>query len=120
MLEGLLEEDDEVVQVWYLLGWVSYLQAKCAPPDEAMGQQDSARTCLHKAKKLAAKLGCDDEAMMAHVEELMAELGPGNGPPDSEDDDAAPMEDNVDDEEELLQSSDDEEEVTKENEHMEQ
>nr|XP_032820947.1 uncharacterized protein LOC116948411 isoform X1 [Petromyzon marinus] len=119
VLEGLLEEDDEVVQVWYLLGWVSYLQAKCAPPDEAAGQQDSARTCLHKAKKLAAKLGCDDEAMMAHVEEVMAELGPGDGPPDSEDDDAAPMEDGVDDEEELLQSSD-EEEVTKEDEHMEQ
>lgn len=25
MLEGLLREDDEVVGVWYLMGWLHYL-----------------------------------------------------------------------------------------------
>jgi hypothetical protein len=27
VLDGLLEEDDEVVETWYLLGWVNSLRA---------------------------------------------------------------------------------------------
>ncbi|XP_075128119.1 uncharacterized protein LOC142201191 [Leptodactylus fuscus] len=50
VLEGLLEEDDEVIQVWYLLGWVCYLQAKESEEEEAF--KDSARTYLRKAKKV--------------------------------------------------------------------
>ncbi|MGH0163375.1 UNVERIFIED_CONTAM: hypothetical protein FKN15_044907 [Acipenser sinensis] len=49
ILESLLEEDDEVVQVWYLLGWVCYLQVE--KPEETEAFKDSARTYLTKAKK---------------------------------------------------------------------
>ncbi|XP_041104771.1 probable assembly chaperone of rpl4 isoform X2 [Polyodon spathula] len=50
ILESLLEEDDEVVQVWYLFGWVCYLQVE--KPEETEAFKDSARTYLTKAKKL--------------------------------------------------------------------
>ncbi|MBN3305633.1 uncharacterized protein LOC136760152 [Amia ocellicauda] len=76
VLEQLLEEDDEVVQVWYLLGWLCYLQAE--KPEEADAFKDSARTYLTKAKKLYSKLKCDDAPMLEHTEQLLAELGPGD------------------------------------------
>ncbi|XP_075872110.1 uncharacterized protein LOC142881614 isoform X1 [Nelusetta ayraudi] len=38
VLEGLLEEDDEVVQVWYLSGWVCYLQLEKVK--EQRGRED--------------------------------------------------------------------------------
>ncbi|EEC05417.1 conserved hypothetical protein [Ixodes scapularis] len=43
VLDGLVEEDDEVVDVWYLLGWLNYLRA-----GEYM---DNARFYLTKAKQ---------------------------------------------------------------------
>ncbi|XP_064410838.1 uncharacterized protein SI:DKEY-12J5.1 isoform X4 [Latimeria chalumnae] len=102
VLEGLLEEDDEVVQVWYLLGWVCYLQTeKC---DEGEAFKDSARTYLTKAKKLYVKLKCDDSQLLEHTEQLLAELGPGAGPQDL-DDDELPLENIGDD---FVPSSEDE------------
>ncbi|KAG7469994.1 hypothetical protein MATL_G00134940 [Megalops atlanticus] len=104
VLEGLLEEDDEVVQVWYLLGWVCYLQAE--KPEEAETFKDSARTYLTKAKKLYLKLRCDDLAMLEHVEQLLGELGPGDEDADSGDE-RLPLDTIGDD---FVQSSDDEDE----------
>ncbi|XP_029115817.1 probable assembly chaperone of rpl4 [Scleropages formosus] len=102
VLEGLLEEDDEVVQVWYLLGWVCYLQVD--KPEEGDASRDSARTYLSKAKKLHTKLRCDDDALLEHVDQLLAELGPGEGPAGSDEDE--PPLDNIEDD--FVQSSDEE------------
>ncbi|KAI4811711.1 hypothetical protein KUCAC02_014588, partial [Chaenocephalus aceratus] len=65
VLEGLLEEDDEVVQVWYLSGWVCYLQLEKAKElqeregrevteeetEEWKALQEVARSYLTNAKK---------------------------------------------------------------------
>lgn len=101
ILESLLEEDDEVVQVWYLLGWVCYLQVE--KPEETEAFKDSARTYLTKAKKLYVKVKCDDSPMLEHMEQLLAELGPGEDLLDLEED--HPLE-NIDDD--FVESSDDE------------
>ncbi|XP_075683774.1 uncharacterized protein LOC142652141 isoform X2 [Rhinoderma darwinii] len=102
VLEGLLEEDDEVIQVWYLLGWVCYLQAK--ESDDEAAFKDSARTYLRKAKKLYSKLRCDDSALLEHVEQILGDLGGEAAPGDSDAEDA-PLE-NVEDD--FVKSSEDE------------
>ncbi|XP_014877959.1 probable assembly chaperone of rpl4 [Poecilia latipinna] len=121
VLEGLLEEDDEVVQVWYLSGWVCYLQwdkAKKHQEREGRGAseedkeewkalQDAARSYLTNAKKLYGKLRCDDQPMLEHAEQLLGELG---GEIEEEDEDPA-----VDDDYEPC--SDDEEEAEAPMEH---
>ncbi|XP_075067965.1 uncharacterized protein LOC142158167 isoform X2 [Mixophyes fleayi] len=102
ILEGLLEEDDEVIQVWYLLGWSCYLQAKELDEEDAF--KDSARTYLRKAKKLYNKLKCDDPPLLEHVGQILGELGGEEvlGDSDAED---APLESIKDD---FVQSSEDE------------
>ncbi|XP_070691406.1 uncharacterized protein [Pempheris klunzingeri] len=89
VLEGLLEEDDEVVQVWYLSGWVCYLQLeKAKEQQEREGREvteeekeerkaltEASRSYLTNAKKLYSKLRCDDQLMLEHVEQLLGELG---------------------------------------------
>ncbi|XP_035528714.1 probable assembly chaperone of rpl4 isoform X2 [Morone saxatilis] len=89
VLEGLLEEDDEVVQVWYLSGWVCYLQLEKAKEqqegerrevtdeekEEWNALKEAGRSYLTNAKKLYNKLRCDDQPMLEHVEQLLGELG---------------------------------------------
>ncbi|XP_034730847.1 probable assembly chaperone of rpl4 isoform X1 [Etheostoma cragini] len=89
VLEGLLEEDDEVVQVWYLSGWVCYLQfEKAKEQQEREGRQvmeeyteewkalkEAGRSYLTNAKKLYSKLRCDDQPMLEHVDQLLGDLG---------------------------------------------
>lgn len=89
VLEGLLEEDEEVVQVWYLSGWVCYLQMEKAKEqrerearepseeetEEGKALTDAARSYLTNAKKLYNKLRCDDQPVLEHVEQLLGELG---------------------------------------------
>ncbi|CAI5662489.1 unnamed protein product [Oreochromis niloticus] len=89
VLESLLEEDDEVVQVWYLSGWVCYLQLEKAKEqqeregreateeekEEGTALKEAARSYLTNAKKLYNKLRCDDQPMLEHVEQLLGELG---------------------------------------------
>ncbi|XP_065187662.1 uncharacterized protein LOC135818229 [Sycon ciliatum] len=66
VLDGLIDDDDEVISVWYLFGWAHY---HC-------DEKSDSRTYLQKAKELTAKHECDDEAMLTHIDELLAELGP--------------------------------------------
>ncbi|XP_031154958.1 probable assembly chaperone of rpl4 isoform X1 [Sander lucioperca] len=89
VLEGLLEEDDEVVQVWYLSGWVCYLQfEKAKEQQESEGREvmeedteewkalkEAGRSYLTNAKKLYSKLRCDDQPMLEHVDQLLGDLG---------------------------------------------
>jgi len=46
VLEGLLGEDDEVVGVWYLMGWLHYLQKDA----------DSARFYLEQMQMVGARM----------------------------------------------------------------
>eukprot|EP00123_Amoebidium_parasiticum_P005642 comp16789_c0_seq1/m.15170 comp16789_c0_seq1/g.15170 ORF comp16789_c0_seq1/g.15170 comp16789_c0_seq1/m.15170 type:complete len:351 (-) comp16789_c0_seq1:364-1416(-) len=62
VLRQLETEDDEVVDVWYLHGWVGHLT----------GDADTAVECLVHARKLYGKVGCDDETMLGHIDELLA------------------------------------------------
>lgn len=62
--ELLLREDDEVVQVWYLCGWASYLK----------GDREEALHYLTHVGELYNQLGCDDEDLLKHTHELLAEL----------------------------------------------
>ncbi|XP_028971665.2 probable assembly chaperone of rpl4 [Esox lucius] len=118
VLEGLLEEDDEVVQVWYLSGWVCYLQMERAKEESAKeeqeetfeGQQEenealkeAARSYLTRAKKLYGKLCCDDGPMLEHVEQLLGDLG---GETEVEEGEADPAVD-----EDFVPSSDEEEDA---------
>lgn len=69
MLETLLEEDDENVEVWYLIGLAYNHQG-----DEG---RDNARSYLNKAKKVYNKTKCKDEDLLKHIEELLETLGAG-------------------------------------------
>lgn len=107
VLEDLLEEDDEVVEVWYLLGWLFYLQLdKQDSADNSVNFRKSAWTYLSKAKKLYVKLRCEDEPMLEHTEQLLAELRDEEHDDDDDDDEAGPSVEGIDDD--FIQSSDDE------------
>ncbi|KAK3515634.1 hypothetical protein QTP70_025334 [Hemibagrus guttatus] len=115
VLEGLLEEDDEVVQVWYLLGWLYYLQAdKPSAAEDSESLKKSARIYLTKAKKLYIKLQCDDAPMLEHTEQLLGELG-GELVADDDADEAGPSVDDIGDD--FIQSSEDEEDADDAMEH---
>ncbi|XP_062841423.1 uncharacterized protein si:dkey-12j5.1 [Trichomycterus rosablanca] len=106
VLEGLLEEDDEVVQVWYLLGWMCYLQLdKPGATEDLESLRKSARTYLTKARKLYVKLRCEDTPMLEHTEQLLGELG-GEIAADENGDEAGPSIDDIGDD--FIQSSEDE------------
>lgn len=66
--EGLIEEDEEVVTPWYLLGWLNYLRED---PD----YWGNVRHYLTRAKQVQAKNPTDDQEMINHIEEILAELG---------------------------------------------
>uniref|UniRef100_A0A8D3DRN1 Si:dkey-12j5.1 n=1 Tax=Scophthalmus maximus TaxID=52904 RepID=A0A8D3DRN1_SCOMX len=84
----LLIESEEY-EVWYLSGWVCYLQfEKAKEQQEREGREvteeeteewkalkEAARSYLTNAKKLYSKLRCDDQPIMEHVEQLLGELG---------------------------------------------
>jgi len=67
-LETLLDEDDEVPDVWYLLGWANYLHGK--------EYYTNARHYLQKAKEVFAKIKYEDMELLGHIDELVKELGP--------------------------------------------
>ncbi|CAL1267266.1 unnamed protein product [Larinioides sclopetarius] len=66
ILDGLVEEDDEFIEVWYILGWLNYIQG-----DE---YKLNAHYYLKKAKEVSVKLGIDDLDYISHIDELLKEL----------------------------------------------
>jgi len=70
VLEQLVEEDDEVVVVWYMLGWVNYCK----------GEEyfSNAKYYLKRAGEMAAKIKYEqkylDGQLREHVAELLAKL----------------------------------------------
>ncbi|KAL5017057.1 hypothetical protein ScPMuIL_006646 [Solemya velum] len=67
ILEGLLDENDEDPQVYYLMGWSNFLQGQ--------GFQGNARFYLKKAQKIYTKVKYEDPDLLKHVEQLLLELG---------------------------------------------
>ena len=76
ILEMLLEEEDEIVETWYLLGWVNYLQGE--------DYYNNARHYLQQAHKVNIKAECGDEGIVKHIDELLKELGPEEGEEEEE------------------------------------
>ncbi|XP_064614281.1 uncharacterized protein LOC135477974 [Liolophura sinensis] len=103
ILEGLLDENDEETEVWYLLGWLNYLQG-----EEYRG---NARYYLRKAAQVYKKTKCEDKPLLKHTEELLVELGPGEEEENEDDGDCVDnsVEDNMEDEENWETDSEDEE-----------
>ncbi|KCV69740.1 hypothetical protein H696_04144 [Fonticula alba] len=62
--EQLISEDDEVIGVWYLAGWAAYL----------LGDLPHALEFLTQALTLYKTLGSDEEELLEHATELVAEL----------------------------------------------
>jgi len=80
ILDSLLEEDDEVVATWYMHGWLNFLRND---PD----YHGNVRHYLNRAKQVHIMNPTDDEDMVKHIEELLAEVGEETPSP--------PMEDNL-------------------------
>merc|ERR1712203_1258406 len=68
ILDSLLEEDNEVVAAWYLHGWLNHLRND---PDF----HGNVRHYLKRAQQVHVMSPTDDEAMMEHIKELLAEVG---------------------------------------------
>jgi len=66
--EGLIEEDDEVVAPWYLLGWLNYLR-------EDEDYWGNVRHYLTRAKQVQVRNPSDDAQMVGHIQEILAEVG---------------------------------------------
>lgn len=86
VLEGLLDENEDDPQIWYMIGWANYLQGE--------DYKSNARFYLKKCKEVYVKTKYEDDGLLKHTEELLAELGPGD---DDEDDDAEGDGDDVED-----------------------
>jgi len=69
VLDTLLQEDDEVVAPWYLMGWLNLLRED---PD----YHGNVRHYLSRAKQVHSMNPTDDTGMLEHIEELLAEVGP--------------------------------------------
>jgi len=66
--DALLEEDDEVVAPWYLLGWLNYLR-------EDQDYWGNVRHYLKKAQQVQVMNPTDDDAMIQHITEILGEIG---------------------------------------------
>ena len=105
VLNGLTEEDELVVDTWYLLGLVNKLRAdfEAKENDEeakeaAEGYKGNARYYLSKALKVHAKSPTDDKDMIGHIKELLEEVGPGSGDDDKEEEEWEDCPDSSDEE----------------------
>ena len=97
VLDGLIEEDEDVVETWYLLGWLNKLRADFeistangSADDDSRATSDgyrgNARYYLKKATQVHSKTPTDDEQLMEHIKELLEELGPGDDDEHEKDD----------------------------------
>jgi hypothetical protein len=53
VLSSVEKDDDELVDLWYLFGWVNYLKAQqCTDNSEKKELLDDAKECLENTKKV--------------------------------------------------------------------
>ena len=67
VLDGLVEEDDEIVDSWYLLGWVNKLRSEQEQDEMFLG---NARYYLSKAKEVHQKNPTKDNEMVSEFLDL--------------------------------------------------
>ena len=65
VIDGLLEENDEDINLWYLLGWTKFLNK----------ETENAKFFLTKTKKMYEKYCYDDKELLQHVNELLEQCG---------------------------------------------
>jgi len=83
VLDGLIEEDEDVVDTWYLLGWLNKLRAdferskvtESKDEDISEGYLGNARYYLNKSMKVQHKTPTDDKELISHIEEILKEIG---------------------------------------------
>lgn len=66
VLELLLDQDDTVLDVWYLIGWANYLQGD--------DYKLTAKYYLERCHELSEKMDYEDKDLLSHVAELLEEL----------------------------------------------
>ncbi|KAJ4511465.1 hypothetical protein HRR78_005172 [Exophiala dermatitidis] len=102
VIEGLIRQDDESVECWYLGGWCQVLisQKPETTPEEVAKSQETAKTWLDNCLRLYRKLEYEDERLRDHAVELVQQLNKILGVEDQMDDDDA-WEDEDDQEEDV-------------------
>ncbi|KIX92228.1 uncharacterized protein Z520_12109 [Fonsecaea multimorphosa CBS 102226] len=108
VLEGLVREDDQSVECWYLGGWCQVLIAQkpdTSNPDVKAKCNETAKQWLENCLRLYRVLGYEDERLREHAVELVAGLKKELGEMD-EDDEGDAWED-VDDQEDDDEDEDD-------------
>ena len=73
VLDGLIEEDEDVVDTWYLLGWLNKLRAdferskvtESKDEDISEGYLGNARYYLNKSMKVQQKTPSDDTELVS-------------------------------------------------------
>ena len=68
LLSQLLVEDNQLAQVWYLLGWAQHLG----------GEPEEAQVNLIKARELYDKTDAERPEMRAHIEEILEKYARGD------------------------------------------
>lgn len=100
VVQGLIREDDESVESWYLGGWCQVLIAqKVAGDEEARKKsQEQAKTWLDNCLRLFRAQQYEDDRLRDHALELNQQLKTALGLEDQIDDDDNAWEDEDDDE----------------------
>ena len=105
ILEGLIREDDQSVEAWYLGGWCQLLQsANVEASVQQTATKEDARRWLQTCLKLYEEQRYEDARLKSHAAELLAGLDVALGPEpgqvhgqDNEEEDGEEWEDDDDD-----------------------
>lgn len=101
VLQGLIREDDQSVESWYLGGWCQVLTAQKVSGDEAARKksQEQAKIWLDNCLRLFRVQQYEDDRLRDHALELIQQLNQALGIEDQMDDDDNAWEDEDDDDE---------------------
>lgn len=86
VLDGLVKDDDQSVEAWYLGGWCHLLlsQKPDISENDRSSQIELARTWLGTCLKLYSKLDYEDVKLKTHAEELVQQLNKALDLPDGD------------------------------------
>ncbi|ORZ14815.1 hypothetical protein BCR41DRAFT_354150 [Lobosporangium transversale] len=108
VLNGLIEENDQVPDTLYLFGWANYIAAEEVDPEspnadeEKKEQLENAREALNACTKLWHATGSTDEPLLQHTQELLETITNLIGPEiEQEEPEGGEIEYNEDEDEEM-------------------
>jgi tetratricopeptide (TPR) repeat protein len=105
VIEGLIRDDDESVESWYLGGWCQILVSQKAETDQTQAKE-KAKTWLDTCLRLYQVQEYEDDRLRDHALELRQGLKKDLGIDDDEDDWEDEDEDDLDGEVEVLEDGD--------------